>query len=75
MSSRYYSPQNHNNRQEDTRSEFLEQDIRQRLKHRVTNEEDRKSLIVLSISHVEIFLQAIDFGVANVGSVEEGNEV
>jgi hypothetical protein len=72
---RYHSPQNHDYRQEDAWPKFLQQDIRQRLKDRVTDEEYRKSLVVLSIGHVEVLLQAIDFCVANIGPVEKRDQI
>ncbi len=62
----------HYQRQEDAWPHLFEQNIRQWLKDGVTNEENRKGGIVLAISHAQILLEAVDFGVADVRSVKEG---
>ena len=66
-------PPRHYNRQKHTGPHFLQQHIRQWLKYTVTNEEYGQTGVVLAIRHVKVFLQAVDFGVANVCAVEEGD--
>lgn len=61
----------HYHRQEDTRAHLLEQYIRERLKDSIADEEDRKGRVVLTIGHLKILLQTVDFRIADVSSVEE----
>ena len=69
------APKNHNNWDENARSQALEQDVRQRLKAGVGDEKDGEAGIVLAARDVEALLEAVEFCVANVGAVEEGDEV
>ena len=41
----------------------------------VRDEEDGQGEVVLGVGHVEVRLQAFDLGIADVGAVEEGDEV
>ena len=64
----YTHPQHHNNRNEDTRAQALEQDIGQWLENRVRHEEDRQCGIVLIPRHVEVLLQSCELGIADIGA-------
>ncbi len=69
------APHQHDGRDEDGRAKTLEEDLGERLKERVGDEEDCQRNVVLGVGHLEVLLQALDLGIANVGAVEEGNEV
>lgn len=69
------TPSDHDDGQEDTRAQPLEQDIGQGFETGVRDEEDGQTGIVLAVRHVEISLQAVDFGIADVCAVEEGDQV
>jgi hypothetical protein len=66
-------PKYHDQGQEYAWAHLLQKNVRQGLEDGVADKEDCKTSIVLSICHFEIFLQAVDFCVTNVGSVEEGD--
>ena len=84
-------PENHNSREEDAGLETFEKDVGERLKAGIGDEEYAQRSIILAIGQVKILLEAVDFGVTlvwsvnigeerqiaayNVGSVEEGHEV
>ena len=54
----------------------LQQDVGQRLEYRVRYEEDGERRVVFPRAHVmQTLLQTVDFRVADVGAVEEGEEV
>jgi hypothetical protein len=65
----------HDDGEKDTRSPFLEQDVCQGLKDRVWYEEDGECCVVLARCEVKVFGQAVYFGIADVCSIEEGDEV
>jgi hypothetical protein len=67
--------QDHDGRNKDTWSQPLKQDIGKRLKQCIAHKEDGERCIVLSVRHLQILLQAINFRISNVRSVEEGNQV
>lgn len=69
------APYGHDQRNEDAGSHALEEDVGQGLGQGVGNEEDGESGVVLAIRHVEVLLQAIEFRVSDVGSIEETDEV
>ena len=69
------APQHHDDGDEDRRAQALEQDVRQGLEERVGDEEDGQAGIVLAARDVEGVGQAVEFGIADVGAVEEGDEV
>lgn len=62
----------HDHGEEDARAHLLEQHVCERFEERVADEEDGERGIVLAIRHFQVRLQAVDFGVADVGPVEEG---
>ena len=69
------TPERHDDRNEDAGTKALEQDVGQGLEEGVGDEEDGEAGIVLAAGDVQGFLQAIKFGVADIGAVEEGDEV
>ena len=69
------APQQHDDWDEDRRAQALEQDVRQGLEERVGDEEDGQAGIILAARDVEGVGQAVEFGIADVGAVEEGDEV
>lgn len=69
------APEQHDDGDEDRRAQALEQDICQWLEERVGYEEDGQASIVLAARHVQGVDQAVEFGIADVGTVEEGDEV
>ena len=68
-------PEHHDRGDEDGRPEPLEEDVGQRLEERVGDEEDGQAGVVLPACDVQRFLEAVEFGVADVGPVEKGDEV
>lgn len=69
------APKHHNRRNENRRLQALEQDVGEGFEAGVRDEEKRKSGVVLAAGHAEVVNEAVDFGVADVGPVEEGDEV
>ena len=69
------TPQCHDNGNEDRRAQALEEDVGQRLEEGIGDEEDGQAGIVLAAGQVEGFLEAVEAGVADVGAVEEGDEI
>ena len=68
-------PQDHNDRDENARSQPFKQNVGQRLEAGVGDEEDGETGIVLAAGDVETLLEAVKLGVADVGAVEEGDEI
>lgn len=64
-------PPHHNERQEDTWTHLLQEHVRQGFEYTVADEEDCQAHVVLRVGEAEIFLQAVDFGVADVGSIKK----
>jgi hypothetical protein len=64
-------PSQNNKRNEDTRSQPLEQNIGQGFKDRVRDEEDRKCSIILVRSHIQIFGKTRDLRISDVGPLLE----
>lgn len=60
---------------EDARTKPLEQRIGQRFEDGVDQEEDGEPNVVLVVAHVQIFLETLDLGIADVCSVNEGCQV
>ena len=69
------APEDHDDGDENARTEALEQDVGQRFEEGVGDEEDGQASVVLAAGDVEAFLEAIELGVADIGAVEEGDEV
>jgi hypothetical protein len=65
----------HDDWDEDGGAEFLEQDVGERLEDGVRHEEDGKGGVVAGRAHAQVFGEAGDFGVADVGAVKEGQQV
>ena len=65
----------HNDRNKDRRSDALEQHIGKWLKHCVRDKEDGECGIVLSHGQTKVLAQPRNFGVSDVGAVEEGEKV
>lgn len=68
-------PQNHDGGNEHRGTQPFQQDVSKRLEERVGDEEDRQTGVVLAICDFEGFLQALESRVADVGTVEERDEV
>ena len=62
-------------RDENGGTEFLEQDLREGLKDRVADEEDRQCVVVLVVGHVQVFLEPVNFGIPDVGPIQKGQEI
>jgi hypothetical protein len=65
----------HEDRYEDGRLQLLEKDVCQWLTHGVRDKEDGQCCVELGRSKTEVGREASDLGVADVGSVEKGEEV
>lgn len=65
----------HDNGDVDGRAQSLEQDVAERLKNRVRDEEDGQCGIVPGCGKIQVCAKAGDFGIANVGPVEEGQQI
>jgi hypothetical protein len=65
-----YIENSHDDGNEDARTQFLQQDVGQRLEYSVGDEEDRKSSVISSSSHiVKRLLEAINLGIADICSI------
>lgn len=69
------APDGHDDGDEDAGPETFEHDVGQGLEDGVGDEEDGEGEIVLARGDVDAGLEAIEFGVPDVGSVEKGDEV
>lgn len=69
------TPDGHYCGNENRGSEALEQDVGQGLEESVGDEEDGQTGIILTTGDFQGLLQAVELGVADVGAVEEGDEV
>jgi hypothetical protein len=70
-----HSGYSHDYGNEDGRPQLLEQEIGESLKHGVGDEEDGQGVVVVPGVHGDISRQVGDLGVADVGPVEEADEV
>ena len=68
-------PKNHDYGKEKGRSEALKQNLSQRLESGIRDEKDGQRQVVLSTRQLQIFAEASDFGIADVGTVEKRGEV
>ena len=68
-------PEDHNCRNKDTRSRPSENNVGDRFKDRVGNEEDGQRGVVLTVGHPEIFLQAIELCVPDIGPIQERTQI
>lgn len=69
------TPENHDNRDENARSHLFEQDVGEWFEESVGNEEDGQAGVVLAGCDVNSLCEAIKFGVADVCTVEKGDEI
>ena len=69
------TPDDHDGRNENTRSKALQKNIGEGFEEGVRDEEDGEAGIVLAAGDVEAFLQPIELRITDVGSVEEGDEI
>lgn len=69
------TPQNHDDGNENGWSKPFEQDLSQRLKSGIRDEKDGQSQVVLRTCQVQIFGEASDLCIANVGTIEERGKV
>ena len=69
------TPKQHDDRDEDAGSEAFQQDVGQRFKAGVGDEEDGEACVVLASRDMQTRLESIEFGIANIRSVEEADEV
>jgi hypothetical protein len=65
----------HDDGDEQRRTHALEQDIGERLKDRIRDEEHRERGIIISTTQKEILGECIDLGVTNIGTVQERQQV
>lgn len=65
----------HDDWDEDGWTHALEQDVGEGLKDGVGDEEDRQSGIVGSTAETEILSKSIDLGIADIGTVQEGEQI
>ena len=70
-----HTPEYHYYGDKNTRPHPLQQDVGDGLKQRIGDEEDCQSEVVLLAVHTQVLVQTGDLGVADVGAVEEGEEV
>lgn len=70
-----YAPYCHDDRDENTGPKALEQDVGDRFKEGIGNEEDGEAGIVLTAGDVEGRFEAVELGVADVRAVEKGDEI
>jgi hypothetical protein len=69
------APKDHDYRDENGWSEAFEQDLCQGLKSGVRDEEDRQGQVVLRAGQFQIRAEARDFGIADVGTIQERRKV
>ena len=69
------APEDHDDGDEDAGPEAFEQDVGEGLEAGVGDEEDAEGGIVLAGGDVQGVFEAVEAGVADVGAVEEGDEV
>ena len=69
------APDGHDSGNEARGPPAFEQDVRKGLEERIGDEEDGEAGIILAACDVQGLLQTVEFGVADVRPVEEGDEV
>jgi hypothetical protein len=69
------APEHHDGGDEARRPQPLEQDVGKGFKHRVRHEEDGERGVELRCREAQVVAETGDLGVADVGSVEEGEEI
>jgi hypothetical protein len=69
------APGEHDGWDEDAGTPAFEQDLGEGFEEGVGDEEDGQGEVVLAVGHMQVGLEALDLGVADVGAVEEGDEV
>jgi hypothetical protein len=69
------APEDHDYRDENGWSEAFEQNLCQGLKSGVRDEEDRQGQVVLRAGQFQIRAEARDFGIADVGTIQERRKV
>ena len=69
------APDDHDARNEDARSKALQEDVGEGFEEGIGDEEDGEAGIVLTAGDVETFLEAIQLRVADIGSIEKGDEI
>ena len=65
----------HDDGDKDGRAPSLEHDVGQGLKDGIGHEEQSQSLVVLGHSYFESVTQAGDVGIADIGSIQEGQQI
>ena len=65
------APQDHDGRDENARSKALQQNVGQRLRERVADEEKTEGGIILAWRYMKCFFEADQSRVADVGPIEE----
>ena len=70
-----YPPKQHYEWYKFTGTKSLEEDIGERLRKGVGDEEERESSIVLTPSDVQTFLKSIEFSISDIGSIEETDQI
>ena len=65
------APKDHDHRDEDRRSETLEKDLSQRFEDGIRDKENGEREVVLGARHMEVFRQAVNFRIPDIGSIKE----
>ena len=65
------TPECHDDRQEDTRPETLEQDVCQWFEACVRNEEEGKRSTVFASAHIQILEESFELSIADIRSILE----
>lgn len=65
----------HNGRDEDGRSRPLQENIGEGFKDGVRNVEDGQAVVEIASRHVNVIQKTGDFGISNVGPIEEADKV
>lgn len=69
------TPGENNAGEKDTGRPFLDGNVGERLETGIRNEEDGQSVLIITITHVEISLHVSNTSISNVGTVQEGEQI
>ena len=70
-----HTPKQHDYREKDGGFELLQKNLSDRFEDGIRDEKDRQRVVILIVRHLQVLLQAVDFGVSDVCSVEKCNEI
>lgn len=69
------APGDHDGRNENARTQAFEQDVGQGFGEGIGDEEDRQGSVIIPRCHVQVGQQAFQLGVADIGPVQEADEI